>query len=49
MVTLSSAADPTVTDSSKTSAVSESIVRARADVLMTEGEFYITKHTRVMV
>lgn len=39
MVTLSRAADPTVTDFSQTSAVSESIVRARADVLMTEGKF----------
>jgi hypothetical protein len=49
MVPLSSTTDPTVTDSTKTSAVSESIVRARADVLITEGKFYITKHTRIMV
>ena len=43
MVTLSHAADPIPTDSSKSKLVSEQIVKG--DVLMREGEFYIVKDT----
>ena len=41
MVSVGHAADPMVSDPSKTKAVSEQVVRG--DVLMREGEFYIVK------
>lgn len=41
LVTLSGAVEPILTDSSKTMAMPERIVKG--DVLMTEGEFYIVK------